>query len=187
MGRWEPNARGRLEEAALDLYEEHGFEQTTVADIAERAGLTKRTFFRHFADKREVLFSGTSQLREGMLAAAEARPDDEPPLTVVAHAVEAVAVFLQGRHARSRRRQAVINANPELQERELAKMAGLAALLTEALVARGTPEPHARLAAEAGIAVFTVAFARWVDAPGDPDFLDVVREAFADLRAVTAA
>ncbi|MER7370487.1 helix-turn-helix domain-containing protein, partial [Nonomuraea wenchangensis] len=79
MGRWEPNARGRLEEAALELYGERGYEQTTVAEIARRAGLTERTFFRHFADKREVLFGGGTLLEERLTAAVAAAPDSAGP------------------------------------------------------------------------------------------------------------
>ena len=75
MGRWEPNARGRLEQAAMELYLERGFDQTTVAEIAERAGLTERTFFRHFADKREVLFAGAGALQELLVSAVAGAPD----------------------------------------------------------------------------------------------------------------
>src|SRR5215471_3367257 len=89
MGRWEPNARGRLEQAALELYVERGFAQTTVAEIAERAGLTERTFFRHFADKREVLFAGADNLQEFLVSAVAGAPDSVPPIEAVAAALEA--------------------------------------------------------------------------------------------------
>src|SRR6516165_11126615 len=123
MGRWEPNARGRLERAALELYVERGFEQTTVAEIAAQAGLTERTFFRYFADKPEVLFSGAAALEELMVNAATAAPASAGPLEAAAAALDAAAQLLQERREFSRHRQAVIAANPELLERELKKMA----------------------------------------------------------------
>src|SRR5215470_4178572 len=125
--RWQPNARGRLEQAALQLYRDCGFEQTTVAEIAAQAGLTERTFFRYFADKPEVLFSGAAALEELMVNAVTAAPTAAGPLEAAAAALDAAAHFLQERREFSRLRQTVIGANPELQERELKKMASLAA------------------------------------------------------------
>ncbi|MED7925077.1 TetR family transcriptional regulator [Nonomuraea sp. LP-02] len=187
MGRWEPNARGRLEEAALELYGERGYEQTTVAEIARRAGLTERTFFRHFADKREVLFGGGTLLEERLTAAVAAAPASAGPLEAVAAALDAVGPLFQQRHERSRRRQAIILAHAELRERELIKLATLASALAGALRERGVGEPAASLAAEAGIAVFKIAFERWAGEPGEEaDLRQVMREAFAELRAVTA-
>ncbi|MER7616631.1 TetR/AcrR family transcriptional regulator [Nonomuraea wenchangensis] len=186
MGRWEPNARGRLEEAALELYGERGYEQTTVAEIARRAGLTERTFFRHFADKREVLFGGGTLLEERLTAAVAAAPDSAGPLEAVAAALDAVGPLFQERHERSRKRQAIILAHAELRERELIKLATLASALAGALRERRVGEPAASLAAEAGIAVFKIAFERWTDEPGEADLRQAMREAFAELRAVTA-
>lgn len=183
MARWEPNARGRLEQAALELFAERGYEQTTVADIAERAGLTKRTFFRHYADKREVLFGGSDELRDRMVSAlAEA----EAPIDAVAASIEAAGELLQERHAFARRRQAVIAANAELQERELIKLAAIAAALAGALRSRGVAEPAATLAAEAGMVAFRVAFERWVTAPDEGSLPALIRASLADLRAVSA-
>src|ERR1700716_1955899 len=133
MTRWEPNARGRLEQAALDLYGERGFEDTTVAEIAARAGLTERTFFRHFADKREVLFSGAGTLQELLVSAVVSAPDSAAPIDAVAAGVEAIAALLQERREFSRQRQAIIAANTELQERELIKLASLVAAMAETL------------------------------------------------------
>jgi AcrR family transcriptional regulator len=186
VARWEPNARGRLEAAALALYGERGFEQTTVAEIAERAGLAERTFFRYFADKREVLFGGAGVLQDRLVTTLAASPPAMAPIDAVAAAVEAAAGTMQERRAFARRRQAVIAATPELQERELIKLATLSAALADTLRQRGVAEPTASLAAEAGIAVFKVAFQRWVDEPGDSDFPRVVRDAVADLKAVAA-
>jgi AcrR family transcriptional regulator len=181
VGRWDPDARGRLMKAAMELYSEHGFEQTTVADIAEKAGLTERTFFRHFADKREVLFSGSSALQELMVAAVANAAASAAAIDAVAAGVEAAGVVLSDRE-HSRRRQALIEANPVLQERELIKMAALASAFAETLRNRGVSEPVASLAAEASIAVFRIAFERWVKGAGPGDLPDLIREGFAQLR-----
>jgi AcrR family transcriptional regulator len=185
MGRWEPNASGRLRAAALELYVERGYEQTTVAEIAARAGLTARTFFRHFADKREVLFAG-SPLQDTLVSALDVAPGSASPMEVVAAALDAASEVLTDREF-SQRRQLVINANAELQERELIKLATLSAALADGLRRRGVPDPTARLAAEAGIAVFRVAFERWVGEPEDRGLARVLRESFDELRALTAA
>lgn len=186
MGRWEPNARGRLEQAALELYGERGYEQTTVAEIAKRAGLTERTFFRHFADKREVLFAGAASLQELFVRTAAAAPGAAAPIEAVAAALEAVAAMFQERRAHARQRHAVIVANTELQERELIKLASLSAALGDTLRGRGVQEPAASLTAEAGIAVFKVAFERWIDEGDERDLEHFVRESLNELKAVTA-
>lgn len=186
MGRWEPNARGRLEEAALALYGERGYEQVTVAEIAARAGLTERTFFRHYSDKREVLFAGSSLLREVLVKAVAEAPDGAPPVDVVGAALAAAGAVLEERRELARARQAVIDANPSLQEREVVKLATLATAVTEALRDRGIPEPAASLAAQSGIAVFRVAFERWIRETGQRSLPDLVRESFDELRTLTA-
>lgn len=186
--RWEPDAHGRLAEAALELFGERGFEQTTVEDIAVRAGLTKRTFFRYFTDKREVLFSGGEQLRAVIVNALAAAPASASPLAALTLGLEAAADVIQAREAFSRRRQRAIASSVELQERELLKMAKIAADLAEGLRARGVEEPSASVLAEAAAGVFRVAFERWVEGDGDGDgareLRDHVREGFAALRAV---
>ena len=116
MGRWEPGARGRLERAALELYSERGYEQTTVTEIAARAGLTQRTFFRYFADKLEVLFAGSRVLQERMVDALAAAPADAAPIDAVAAAIEAIAPLFEERRDHARRRGAIIAANAELRE-----------------------------------------------------------------------
>ncbi len=186
MGRWEPNARARLERAAMELYLERGFEQATVADIAARAGLAERTFFRHFADKREVLFGGSTGLQALLVENVAASPASVAPLEAVAAALDAAGGLLQENRDRSRQRQEVIAANPMLQERELIKLAALAAAIAEALRARGVVEPAASLTAEAGIAIFKVAFERWVGGVDGRDLQAHLREALDQLRAVTA-
>ncbi len=186
MGRWEPNARGRLEQAALELYVERGFEQTTVAEIAQRAGLTERTFFRHFADKREVLFQGAASLQELLVNAVAGTPASSAPIDAIAAALEAAGAVLGERRESARQRQTVIAANAELRERELIKLASLATALAGALRARGVRDPTAGLAAEAGIAVFKIAFERWVDESNQHDLPLLMRESLDELRAVTA-
>jgi AcrR family transcriptional regulator len=186
MNRWEPNARGRLELAALELYSERGYDQTTVAEIARRAGLTERTFFRHFTDKREVLFYGAGMLRERLVAAIDDAPDALAPIDVVGAALEAATGLFGERTAMARQRQAIVAANPELQERELIKLAALAAALAGALRGRGVPDPAASLAAEAGVAVFKIAFLRWVSGTGDQPLSQVIRESMAELKLLTA-
>lgn len=184
MGRWEPNARGRLELAAMELFVGRGYEQTTVAEIAVRAGLTERTFFRYFADKREVLFSGSAMLQGLLVNTVAAAPESAAPIDAVAEAVEAAGVLLQERRDYAKQRQDVIAANPELQERELIKMATLAAAIGGALRDRGVPEPAASLTAEAGIAVFKVAFGIWLKDSGQADLPQIMRASFDDLKAV---
>jgi AcrR family transcriptional regulator len=185
--RWEPNAYGRLAQAALELFGERGFEQTTVEDIAKRAGLTKRTFFRHFSDKREVLFGGGDELKELFVRSLAAAPASAAPMDAVAVSLEAAGAELQGRAEFARQRQAVIAANAELQERELVKLASIADALADTLRRRGVEEPAASLTAEAAIAVFRIAFERWVAAGDERDLPELIRESMAALRAVAAA
>jgi AcrR family transcriptional regulator len=186
MARWEPDSRGRLERAALALYGERGFESTTVAEIAERAGLTERTFFRHFADKREVLFGGAGRLQELLVSAVANAPKSSAPIDAVVDALQAAGALLQERREFSQQRQSIIAASAELQERELIKLAALATALAEALHRRGVREPAATLTGEAGIAVFRVAFERWVEETNERDLPRLIRESLDQLRAVTA-
>jgi AcrR family transcriptional regulator len=186
MGRWEPDARGRLAKAAMALYAEQGFEQTTVAEIAARAGLTERTFFRHFTDKREVLFYGMEMLRDLLTRAVADAPASATAMEAVGAAFETAGAFLQENPERVRLRDAIVSANAELRERELIKLAALASAVAGALRERGIPEPAASLAAETGVAVFKVAFARWIGDPGQPDLPGIIRESMGDLRDVLA-
>jgi DNA-binding transcriptional MerR regulator/AcrR family transcriptional regulator len=186
MARWEPNARDRLVGAALDLYGERGFEKTTAAEIAKRAGLTERTFFRYFRDKPEVLFWGASMLQERIVALVAEAPASAAPIDAVASALEATADIFGQIREHSVKRQAVIEANAELRERELIKMATLAAAIAETLRRRGVGEPAATLTAEVGIAAFKTAFQRWINEPAQQDFAKLIRETIDQLRAVTA-
>ncbi len=186
MVRWEPDASGRLRQAAMELYLDRGFEQTTVAEIADRAGLTARTFFRYFADKREVLFAGSVSLQNQLVAALDDAPDSASPMAAVSVALDAAATALGQHREFSRQRQSVIEANTELRERELIKLASLAVALADGLRRRGVPDAEASLAAEAGIAVLRVAFGRWVSEPGGQELPEVMRESLSQLKTLTA-
>ncbi|MFD9002405.1 TetR/AcrR family transcriptional regulator [Streptomyces sp. NPDC059582] len=186
MGRWEPDARGRLAKVALELYSERGYEQTTVAEIAKRAGLTERTFFRHYADKREVLFAGSGRLQELFVRAVAGAPESSAPIDALAVGLDAVSETFADRREFARKRQTVIMANAELHERELIKLASMSAALAGTLRERGVPEPAASLTAEAGVAVFKVGFERWIVASEERDMAALMRDSLAELKAVTA-
>jgi AcrR family transcriptional regulator len=187
MARWEPNARQRLALAALELFAERGYENTTVIDIAQRAGLTKSTFFRHFQDKREVLFGGgtMTELVAGAIAAA---PTTATPLEAVAHALDAVGreAFTPARREFVARRRAVIAANPELQEREALKGLGLTASVADALSRRGVPDLTSRVAAELGALAWKVAYERWIDTSNGDNFSELARRALGEVQAASA-
>ena len=184
MGRWEPDARGRLAKAAMALYAGQGFDQTTVAEIAARAGLTERTFFRHFADKREVLFYGMDMARDLLTRTIAEAPASATPMEAIGAALQALAAVFQENPERVRLRNAVVSANAELRERELSKLEAFASAVAGALRDRGVPELAASLAAETGIAVFKVAFARWISEPGEPDLPGILAESMAELTGV---
>jgi AcrR family transcriptional regulator len=187
MARWEPDAPGRLAQAALELFAERGFEQTTVAEIADRAGLTKRTFFRHFPDKREVLFGGGHEFRDRIVGGVAGAPASAGPMEAVAEGLQAAAAMLEQRRPFAHRRAAVIAASDELQERELVKLATVAGAMAAALRERGVEEPAASLTAEAGMAVFRVAFERWATDPAQRELSELIRESLGALRTVAAA
>jgi AcrR family transcriptional regulator len=186
MVRWEPNARGRLGQAAFELFVERGFEQVTVAEIAERAGLTERTFFRYFADKREVLFAGTDGFQELFVSSVGGAPDSAAPIDAVAGALYAAAALFAAHEDGVRRRAAIIAAHPDLRERELIKLTTVAAAVAAALRCRGVGDPAASLTAEAGLAVFRIAFTSWIGAPEGPDLAQLISESLDELRAVAA-
>lgn len=183
MARWSPDARSRLAQAALELYLERGFEQTTVAEIAGRAGLTERTFFRHFADKREVLFVRTAALETHMVEAVLGAPQGRP-MDLIVTGLSAAGTFFRDSRAWSGQREQVIQANASLMERELIKIDTLRAVLAAALVRRGVAEPAATLAAAAGTVVYRQAFERWIGAPDGTDWATTVRQVREDLNSV---
>jgi AcrR family transcriptional regulator len=188
MVRWEPGARQRLQAAALELFATRGFEETTAAEIAQSVGLTERTFFRHFSDKREVLFYGQEQFLQAFVDGVDAAPPDASPLEVIAAAVRGAASFFPDeRRPYSRIRQSVIDANPALQERELHKLSGTATMLAEALRARGIGEPSATLAAQSGATVFGIAFAQWIREGEERSLDDIASDVFHELLNMAGA
>lgn len=169
----------------MELFGERGYESTTVAEIAKRAGLTERTFFRQFSDKREVLFWGSAALQEILVAGVDEAPESAAPVEAIVSAlVGAAEGMFEERREYSRQRQAVITANVELQERELIKLAALAAALAVALRRRGVGDPAASLAAEAGVAIFRVAFEAWTAETGGRTLAGHIRLSADELKAV---
>ncbi len=182
MVRWQPGAPERLQKAALELFATRGFEQTTAAEIAEAVGLTERTFFRHFSDKREVLFQGQQVLVQAFLDGVAAAPPESSPLEVVASGLRsASSLFVDERRAHSRARQSVIDRNPGLQERERHKMTTLATTVADALRARGVGELAATLAAESGVTVFGIAFTRWLRDGEERSLTAIANGVFGEL------
>lgn len=170
----------------MDLYAERGFDRTTVAEIAARAGLTERTFFRYFADKREVLFWGAGALQNLVVEGIAQASPETTPLDAVTGALEATASVFAERRQFARQRQTLIAAHAELQEREVMKLTSLASAIAEALRARGVGEHAASLTAQVGVAVFRVAFERWIDDARRRDLREDIRATLAELKAVTA-
>lgn len=188
MARWEPNARARLVLAALDLFAGQGYDNTTVAQIADRAGLTKATFFRHFPDKREVLFAGQEAHSQLLAEGAASAPDAATPLEAVAAALDALAAsFTPEQRAFGPRLLTVIAGNPELLERATFKRAALAAALASALGKRGVPELTAGLAGQLGAHAFYRAFEQWVDPASERTLTELARQALDELRSAAAA
>ncbi|AHI02127.1 TetR/AcrR family transcriptional regulator [Kutzneria viridogrisea] len=187
MVRWQPHASERLVVAALELFEERGYENTTVIEIAERAGLTKSTFFRHFPDKREVLFGGgtmTGLLVDGI----DAAPAGASPLEAVAHALDVIGreAFTADRREFGARRSAVIAANPELREREALKGLGLTASMIDALKRRGVADLTSRVAAELGALAWKIAYERWSDTNNSDNFGELARRTLTEVQAASA-
>ncbi|GAA5064997.1 AcrR family transcriptional regulator [Thermocatellispora tengchongensis] len=190
MARWQPDTPQRLVVAAVDLFIEQGYDATTVAQIAERAGVTKSTFFRHFSDKRELLVAGQETLSRLLAEGIAEAPADASPLQAVAAGLERASTAL-GPASRelAPRLKAAVAASTELQERDALKSVGLAAAMTAALVARGVPDPTAHLAAELGVLAFKRGYAQWSESDRD-DARGLAHHALAalqDLRAATAS
>jgi AcrR family transcriptional regulator len=184
MGRWEPNARGRLEQAAMALFETRGYDRTTVEEIAARAGVTERTFFRYFADKREVLFGGAKDLERLIVDTIVAVPAATAPFDAVTAALQATASVFEQRRGYARKRRGIITTHADLQERELIKLASLAAAIAHSLRQRGVAASAADLIAELGIAIFRNAFERWVDDKAHRPLSQHIQSAVEELKAV---
>ncbi|ABS03601.1 AcrR family transcriptional regulator [Kineococcus radiotolerans] len=190
MARWEPGARERLVLAAVDLFTEQGYDATTVTEIAERAGVTKSTFFRHFPDKRELLVAGQETLSRLLAEGISAAPEAASPLQAVASGLErACEAMGPANRELGPRLKAAVAASTELQERDALKSVGMAAAMTEALLARAVPEVQAHLAAELGVMAFKRGYASWAEADPDAagDLWGHTAAAFDELRAAGAS
>ncbi|MFI6346133.1 TetR/AcrR family transcriptional regulator [Streptomyces sp. NPDC050560] len=181
MPRWEPNAQLRLEEAALDLFAERGYDGTTVADIAERAGLMKRSFFRYFRDKREALFGGADRLAAHFQEELESAPADLPPWDALLTALARSGRLFPEDRGLARKRQNVIAANPELREREVLKVARLDDLLRALLAKRGVPEPQAAYLVRLALTVYEQGFDRWTEPHTTTSFKECMADAAGEL------
>lgn len=181
MARWEPNALERLQQAAVTLFIERGYAEVTVAEIADRAGLTKRTFFNHFPDKREVLFAGAQAFEDSVVRHLEEAGSDLEPIDAAVRALTSGGQELSGYGDFGRIRQDLIATSTELQERELIKMAALASAIADALRRRGVHTRTATLTAQTALAVFTTAYSDWVS-DNTADLHDVMQRSLADLR-----
>ena len=190
MPRWKPDARQRLVVEALSLFAEQGYDATTVAQISERAGLTRSTFFRHFADKREILTAGQEVLSRLLAEGIDTAPPDATPMTAVAAGLErASGEMTSFNRELGPLLHAAVEANEELRNRQAMKSIGMAAAMVDALRRRNVPEPAARVAAELGVLAFKLGYARWVDPARDEDpgeLATFTRAAFAELRAAAA-
>lgn len=188
MARWEPNARERLVRAAVDLFTEQGYDATTVTQIADRAGgLTKTTFFRHFTDKREVLFAGQETHARLLAEAIAAAPADAGPLDAAAAGLEALAgSFTEDRRELGARLKVLIAENVELQERTAYKHAVLVTATADALRARGVPDRASVVAAEIAMLAFSQGFDAWAEPGGRRSLAEHAREALAEIRETMA-
>lgn len=188
MPRWQPDGRERLVAAALQLFSEQGYDETTVAEIAERAGLTKSTFFRHFPDKRDVLSAGQEILSRLLVEGIASAPPQSTPLAAVAAGLEhAASAMGPVNRDLAPRLQAVIAASTELQERYALKQVGFVAAMTGALRDRGLSESVASVAAELGALAFKQAYAAWVETDEDQDLAELSVSALERLRVTAAA
>lgn len=188
MARWETDAPARLQDAALELVARQGFERTTAAEIAEAVGLNRRTFFRHFPDKRDVFFAGQDWIEADLVAGVTEAPPGESPMGLIGLALARAAdTFARLPREQVQARQAIIDAEPALQERERQKFAALARSVGDALRGRGVADLAATLAAESGVLVFRTAFAQWL-ADGESRSLPlIISETTAALRALNIA
>ncbi|TFD86994.1 TetR family transcriptional regulator [Cryobacterium lactosi] len=186
MSRWEPNTVERLQDAAMTLFHERGYSDVTVADIAGRAGLTKRTFFNHFADKREVLFAGSNALEEQVERYILESEAELPAIDIAISALTSAGQTLSNYSEVARLRQDVIASSPELHERSLIKMASLSQVIAAALVARDRHSTEATLVADSAVTVFGTAYAEWVDSPASA-FPDLMNKVLTDLKTAIGA
>lgn len=186
MARWKPGARERLVLAAVDLFTEQGYDATTVAQIAERAGVTKSTFFRYFPDKHQLLVAGQQTLSRLLAQGIAEAPECATPLEAVAAGLERASSAMGPMNRElAPRLTAAIAANVELQERDALKSVGLAEAMTDALVARGVRENTAHLAAQLGVLAFKQGYAQWLQAHHDATLTPYTLAALEELRTAS--
>lgn len=184
MARWQPDARARLQQAALELFEERGFAATTVPAITARAGLTTRSFFRHFADKREVLFADEADLPAYAEKLVTEAPADATESAVILAGLRAVAeARFEGRKEAIRQWRAIVAADAGLRERELQKRAALAAAVRDGFRARGLDPTGAALLAETSATLMYVSITTWLEADDDRQLYDIIEITLETLRA----
>lgn len=186
MSRWEPNTVERLQHAAMTLFHERGYSHVTVADIAEHAGLTKRTFFKHFPDKREVLFAGAAALEEQVHRSILESDSEQPAIDVAISALASAGETLSRYGEVAHLRRDVIASSPELEERSLIKMASLTRTIAAGLAARDPHVANAALVADSAVTVFGAAYAQWPDSPAS-HFPDLMHKVLAELRTSIGA
>ncbi len=188
MSRWEPGAAQRLQAAALELFVEHGFAAVTVPQITARAGLTTRTFFRHFADKREVLFTGEDALPAVMAQVfAQSPPEMTPMELIVKGLCEVVAPRFDGLRDHLRVRRGVVLSDEGLRERDLRKRALTAEAAISGFRDRGLTVLEATLAAQLAATIIDTAISRWLDDETDRPLAAIMVETAAALKDVVTA
>jgi AcrR family transcriptional regulator len=184
VSRWRPGARERLQQAALELFAEQGFAATTVPEITARAGLTTRTFFRHFADKREVLYADDAEV-PGLVARmmAEALPSADP-LTLIVEGLRTVAeTRFEPRKAALRARRDLVRSDGRLQERDLHKRAVMSEAIQDGFRARGVEPARAALLAETCVTLISVSLTEWLEDGGDRTLYAIILDTLETLRA----
>ncbi|ROS43338.1 TetR/AcrR family transcriptional regulator [Amycolatopsis thermoflava] len=183
MGRWPGGTQQRLQEAAIKLFSESGYDSTTVADIAGTAGVTERTFYNHFADKRDVLFPDQQQFIAEVAEAVTAAPPGQPPLDTILAALRHTADWFDQHRDAAQRRRKILDTRAELRERELAKMAALDTAIAAALRERGCPTGTATLTAVAAVAAYRLAVDTWLTDPEHRSLRQHLNWSFEELRA----
>jgi len=187
MARWDPGTEERLRQAAVELFQQHGYEHVTVTQIAERAGLTRRSFSRYFADKREVLFAGSDQLAPALAQEIADAGLSASPFAAVLHALGKVGNVLATHVKQAGERRAIIDASPELQERERTKLAGISSVIARCLEQRSLEAGEALVLAEVATVIFKHAFDRWISAAGQRRFDECLQEVNASVVGLRAA
>ncbi len=187
MPRWPEDSRTRLIDSSLALFVEHGYAEVTVDDIAERAGVSARTFFRHFPDKEEVLFADDDELLPVLLAAIGSGEAGQSAEHDMARALLTLAEQFQPDREQLSHRQRIIDSHVALSGRELAKQARWQQSVMDALVARGYSVEQSDLLAAIGFAIFRRALHAWLAEPSGPRLAERIQTALPQVRSVLDA